>query len=117
MGKTLETITIAGLALLLFRALKNRKSATEEAELEQLKAEETEETEEETAERVFITSVSAYFRDGVCETTRVKFSDGTDRKYNNGEMPAELDKEIQAFIDSGGELIKFTWDETKNCWI
>ena len=32
-------------------------------------------------------------------------------------MPAELDKEIQAFIDSGGELIKFTWDETKNCWI
>ena len=114
MGKTLETITIAGLALLLFRALKNRRSATEEAELEQLKAEET---EEETAERVFITSVSAYFRGGVCETTRVKFSDGTDRKYNNEEIPAELDKEIQAFIDSGGELIKFTWDETKNCWI
>ena len=63
-----------------------------------------------------ITLVETYEKDGKV-TIKVHYSDGSVWKDYNENMSKDLNKEVVAFCDNGGDCLNYMWDEEAQTWI
>lgn len=71
---------------------------------------------DDTAEPARITLVETYEKDGEV-TVKVHYSDGSVWKNYNENMSEDLNKEVVAFCDNGGDCLNYMWDEEVQTWI